>query len=546
MRTYDFVVVGSGFGGSVSAMRLTEKGYSVLVLERGKRYRDEDFPRSNWNIRKFLWAPLLRCFGIQEITLLRHIMVLHGSGVGGGSLVYANVLMEPDERLFDAPAWRDLADWKTLLRPHYDMAKHMLGVAPHPYLTPPDRVLQQIAAERGTADTFRPANVGIFFGEPGQEGRSVPDPYFGGRGPSRAGCIGCGGCMVGCRHNAKNTLVKNYLYFAEQWGAEIRAESEVIDIRPLPAGEPDGARYEVIYRRSTAWPLTAARQRVRARNVVVAAHALGTMRLLFHCRDVSRSLPRISQRLGTMVRTNNEALNGATSREADIDLSSGAAITSIFRLNENTYVEPVRYPHGSSFMRLLAMPMIEGGGGVLARLGRLLMKIARHPGDFLYANFTRRWAKGTTILLMMQTDDSTLRFRLGRSLFTAFRRGVVSQPVPGQKITAPVELAHGLAHDYAARINGIPQDTVPETLLGIPSTAHLLGGCPMGRSEADGVINTRCEVFNYPGLYVIDGSIVPGNPGINPSLTIAALAEYAMSHIPDRAKASAAEQFVPG
>ncbi|MCS7072251.1 MAG: GMC family oxidoreductase N-terminal domain-containing protein, partial [Anaerolinea sp.] len=281
MPTWDFVVVGSGFGGSVSAMRLTEKGYSVLVLERGKRFHDRDFPRTNWNIFKYLWLPALRCFGIQQISFFNDIMVLHGSGVGGGSLVYANVLMEPGAELFDAPGWRDLADWKTVLQPHYETARRMLGVTRNPCITPADIVLQEIASERGQGDTFQMADVGIFFGEPG---KTVPDPYFNGAGPERTGCTACGGCMVGCRVGAKNTLVKNYLYFAEKQGAIIQAESEVTDIRPLPDGQPDGARYEVIYRRSTAWPWSRSTRSVRARSVVISAHAIGTMKLLFRCR----------------------------------------------------------------------------------------------------------------------------------------------------------------------------------------------------------------------------------------------------------------------
>ncbi|PJF23387.1 MAG: hypothetical protein CUN56_01115, partial [Phototrophicales bacterium] len=288
-KTFDFIVIGSGFGGSVSAMRLTEKGYDVLVLERGKRYQDQDLPKSNWQIFKFLWMPILRCFGIFEITLLNNVMALHGSGVGGGSLVYGNVLMEPEDKLFDAPGWRELNNWRQELRPHYETAKRMLGVTPNPRLTPADQVIQEIAAEYGGEASFRPTNVAVFFGEPGE---TVPDPYFGGEGPARSGCIFCGGCMVGCRHNAKNTLNKNYLYFAEKWGAEIRPESEVIDIRPLADGQPDGARYEVIYRRSTALPWQRKRYTVRTRNVVVSAHAIGTMKLLFHCRDVSKSLPK--------------------------------------------------------------------------------------------------------------------------------------------------------------------------------------------------------------------------------------------------------------
>ncbi len=314
--TYDFIIIGSGFGGSVSAMRLTEKGYRVLVLERGKRFRDQDFPRTNWNLPKFLWMPALRLFGIMQLSLLNGVLVLHGSGVGGGSLVYANVLMEPSDELFNAPAWRNLADWKTILRPHYDTARRMLGVALNPCLWPADHTLKTLAEQLGRGDTFRATDVGVFFGE---AGKTVPDPYFGGAGPDRAGCTHCGACMVGCRHNAKNTLVKNYLYFAEKQGAEVRAECDVRDIRPLPPNQPDGARYEILYRRTTGLPFQRL-QRVRARQVVLSAGVLGTMRLLFRCRDITHSLPDISPRLGTHVRTNSEALLGVTARHGDCEL----------------------------------------------------------------------------------------------------------------------------------------------------------------------------------------------------------------------------------
>lgn len=526
---FDYTVIGSGFGGSVSAMRLTEKGYSVLVLERGKRFRDQDFPRTNWNVFKYLWLPVARCFGIQQISFMNDIMVLHGSGVGGGSLVYANVLMEPSDALFEAPGWRDLADWKSLLREHYDTAKRMLGVAPNPFMTPADEALRKIAAEKGREHTFRPANVAVFFGEPD---KTVPDPYFDGEGPDRTGCNACGGCMVGCRYGAKNTLVKNYLYFAEKGGAEIRAESEVVDIQPLPEGQPDGARYTLIYRHSTAPFWDRRRRTVRARNVIVSAHAMGTLRLLLRCRDETRTLPHISPQLGTRVRTNSEALVGSTSWDTKTDYSTGPAITSIFSADDVTQVEPVRYSHGSSFMRLLAIPMIEGGTTPLKRLGKTIWHGITHPLEFLYAKFFSQWARRSTILLIMQSEESTMNVSLGRNLFTLFRRSLVSKLPPGVSLSPDPELSHSLTRDFAAKTDGIAQDTIPEALLGIPATAHLIGGCPMGRSAEDGVVNTRCEVFNYPGLYVIDGSIIPANPGINPSLTIAALAEYAMSQIP--------------
>jgi len=530
VETYDFVVIGSGFGGSVSAMRLAEKGYHVLVLERGKRYRDQDFARTNWNVWRSLWLPALRCFGILQMSLLRGVLILHGSGVGGGSLVYANVLMEPDDTLFEAPAWRHLADWKTLLRPHYDTARRMLGVTTNPRLWPADGALKVVATDLGREGTFRPTEVGVFFGE---EGELVPDPYFGGEGPPRAGCIHCGACMVGCRHNAKNTLVKNYLYFAEKWGAEVHAEAQVDGIHPLPAALPGGPRYEITYRRSTTWLFRPPR-RVRARNVVISAGVLGTLKLLFHCRDETRSLPDISSRLGEVVRTNSEELLGATSRDKDVDYSTGLAITSVFHADDVTHVEPVRYPAGSSFMRLLSAPLVDAGNNIALRLLKTLWEIARHPLDFLNTKLFAPWARRSTILLVMQTEDNLLRLRLGRVPFSWFRRNLVAELDTERPIPTKVEIGHRVTRAFAEQTNGIPQGALNESLLNIPTTAHIMGGCAFGHDANEGVVDLNCEVFNYPGLYVVDGSIVPANPGINPSLTITALAEYAMSRIPAR------------
>ncbi len=528
----DFVIIGSGFGGSVSALRLTDKGYRVLVLERGKRFNDSDFPRRNWNLRRYLWMPRLRLFGFQQMTFFKDLLVLHGAGVGGGSLVYANVLMEPSDELFSAPGWRDLADWKALLRPHYDTAKRMLGVTPNPYMGPADRVLQAIAAARGQEDGLRPAEVGIYFGEPGQEGQLVPDPYFGGEGPPRAGCKFCGGCIVGCRHNAKNTLDRNYLFLAEKRGAVIQPECEVTAIEALPEDQPDGARYEIMYRSSTTM-LPQPDRRIRTRGVVVAAGVLGTLRLLFRCRDELGTLPDISSHLGDRVRTNSEALVGVTSRTDEHNYADGVAITSVLKTDAVTHLEPVRYPEGSSFIRMLAAPLIDIRAGLLRRLGQTMLSALRHPMDLFNVKFFAPWARRTTILLVMQTVDNTLRIRTGRGLLTLFRRGLVSEVPDGQMITPDPAETNDLTHSFARQIDGIPLTTFTESIFGMASTAHILGGAPMGRSVEDGVVDTRCEVFNYPGLYIVDGSIVPANPGINPSLTITALAEYAMSQIPE-------------
>ena len=450
----------------------------MRVLERGKRFRDEDFARTNWNVRKALWAPALRCFGILQISPFRDVFVLHGAGVGGGSLGYANVLMAPGDEMFQAPAWRHLADWKSLLDPHYDTARRMLGVAVNPRTWPADILLKEIAAELGTADTWQSTPVGTFFGVPDEEGDEVPDPYFGGEGPARAGCIHCGGCMVGCRYNAKNTLVKNYLYLAEKWGAAVEAEAEVRDIVPLPAGQPDGARYEVVYRSASAL-LFKGERRVRTRNVIAAAGALGTLRLLFRCRDVTGSLPNVSQRLGDLVRTNNESLLGVIARDDTADYSQGIAITSIVHADPITTIEPVRYSAGSSLMRLLTGPIIDGGSG-LSRLARSVWEIISRPADFARTHFRARWAQRTTIILAMQTDDTKLRFRFGRSFFTLFRRGLVSHPDPESGHPSAIEISRKVTRRFAEKINGIPAGSINESLLGIPMTAHILGGCPFG------------------------------------------------------------------
>ncbi|NUM44709.1 MAG: GMC family oxidoreductase [Anaerolineales bacterium] len=531
---YDYIIIGSGFGGSVSAMRLTEKGYRVLVLERGKRFRDEDFPKTNWNIWKYIWMPAVRAFGILELSLLNGVLVLHGSGVGGGSLGYATVLMEPTDELFRAPAWSHLADWKTILRPHYDTALRMLGVTPNPKLWPADHFMCEVATELGQQATFQPTRVGIFFGDPDKEGQEVGDPFFGGEGPKRNGCIHCGGCMVGCRHNAKNTLVKNYLYFAEKWGAEVRAETEVRDIVPLPQPQPDGARYEVRVRNSTAiMPRaeTGSGNRLRARNVIVSASAIGTMRLLFRCKEITGSLPNLSKRLGDNVRTNSEALLGSISRESKHDFSQGIAITSIFNADAITSVEPVRYPAGSGLMRMLGAPLLADGDSLGVRWLKALGMLVTHPIDFLRTHFLPGWANHATILLVMQTAENMMFVRPGRNLFTGFRRGLVTTPDKENSVPAKIEIGHEVTRKYAEKTNGIPAGSIVETLLNIPTTAHFIGGVPFGKTAEDGVIDLDCQVHNYPGLYVIDGSIVPANPGVNPSLTITALAEYAMSRV---------------
>ena len=546
-KVYDYVIIGSGFGGSVSAMRLTEKGYSVLVLEKGKRFNDSDFAKTNWQYWKYLWMPAIRAFGILQISILKGVMVLHGAGVGGGSLGYANVLEVPTDETFATSAWNQNVPWGKVLKPHYETAKKMLGVARNPKLWQADDILKQMADERGMSQTFRATDVGAYFGEPNQ---TVADPYFGGEGPARAGCRHCGGCMVGCRYNAKNTLPKNYLYFAEKNGAKVISEAEVVDVTPLhlppnpapfggasrnlggvsrPKGVDKGGRYEVTYQTSTS-PFKGMTS-VKANNVIFSAGVMGTIKLLLNLRDVKKSLTHLSPRLGDMVRTNSEALLGSVARKSDINYSEGVSISSIYNYDELTRIEPVRYPDGSSLMRFLAAPLIDTDVSMPIRLLRFLGWALTHPIDFLKALVLPGWAHNVTILLVMQHADNRMRFRMGRSLFTMFRRGMVTEPEPGYEIHAQVKGSHELTRDFAKHTNGIALGSIGENLLGLPTTAHILGGAPIGKDSSEGVVNENFEVHNYPGMYIIDGSIMPANPGVNPSLTITALAEYAMSKI---------------
>ncbi len=543
-QIYDYVIIGSGFGGSVSAMRLTEKGYSVLLLEKGKRYHDNDFAKSNWQYWKYLWIPAIRAHGILQISILKGVMVLHGAGVGGGSLGYANVLEVPTDETFATSAWNQNVAWGKVLKPHYETAKKMLGVARNPKLWKADDMLKQFAGERGMSQTFRATDVGAYFGE---EGVTVPDPYFNGEGPARAGCRHCGACMVGCRYNAKNTLPKNYLYFAEKNGAKIISEAEVVDIKPLtptplPAPFGDASRgegqrvmagYEIEFKSSTRF-LYGHRQRVQARGVILSAGVMGTIKLLLNLRDVKKSLPNLSPRLGDVVRTNSEALLGSVARKSDINYSEGVSISSIYNHDEITRIEPVRYPDGSSLMRFLAAPLIDTDVSVPIRLLRFLGWALTHPIDFLKALVLPGWAHNVTILLVMQHADNRMRFRMGRSLFTLFRHGMVTEPEPGYEIHAQVKGTHELTRKFAKRTNGIALGSIGENLLGLPTTAHILGGAPIGKDANEGVVNENFEVHHYPGMYIIDGSIMPANPGVNPSLTITALAEYAMSKIENK------------
>lgn len=519
LETYDFIVIGSGFGGSISAMRLAQKGYRVAVLEAGKRWRAEDFPKSNWNAFKYLWAPKLRCFGIQNITLLKGVMVLHGAGVGGGSLVYANTLMRPHDDVFADPAWGDTVDWRRELGPHYETARRMLGVTRNPALEEGEETLRRVSARMGAESTFHAAEVGVYFGSPGV---GAPDPFFAGAGPARSGCVLCGGCMVGCRFHAKNTLDYNYLYFAERFGARVFPETRALRIVPLADG------YEVETRSTTAW-LSARRRSFRAQRVIVAAGVLGTVELLLKNRDEYGTLPRLSPLLGEFVRTNGESLLGATSFEAHRELSRGIAIGAAFHPNSLTKIEGVRYSSGSGAMRLLGVPLTPDGSA-LTRPFKLLFHVLRRLPRMLRLWTVADWARSTVILLVMQTIDQHLRLRLGRSLLGA--RRLEGRPTD-KPIPSYMPVAQEAATILAEELHGEPQNVISEVLLRTPATAHILGGCAIARSADTGVVDAHHEVFGHAGLYVCDGSVVPGNLGVNPSLTISALAErFAASFAP--------------
>jgi cholesterol oxidase len=524
---YDWVIVGSGFGGSVSAHRLTQKGYKVLVIEKGRRFEAEDFPKTNWDLKRWMWNPSLGLKGIFQMSFMKHMTVLHGVGVGGGSLVYANTLPTPKSEFFQSGSWSELADWESELAPHYATAKRMLGATPNPLMTKGDHILQEIAKETGREEHFHPTEVAVYFGEPNKK---VPDPFFDGEGPDRVGCTFCGACMTGCRVGAKNTLDKNYLYLAEKHGAEVVPETEVTAIRPLDGG---GFRVETrgTFSKSNLGEVTADR-------VILSGGVMGTMPLLLQMKEDPEGLPKLSDRVGDFVRSNSEALFGVVSTEKGANFSKGVAITSILHTDEHSHIEPVRYGAGSGFFRTLLAPHAPGPT-IVARLWGALMAFVRRPVLWTRALFVKDMGKQSQVLLYMRSIEGTLRMRLGREIRTGFRRGLVTQvDDPAQAPSAFIEEATELAEKFAEKVHGVPTTLMTETLLGVPSTAHILGGACMGASAETGVINANHEVFNYPGLYVVDGSAISANPGVNPSLTITTLAERAMSQIPAKHIAS--------
>ena len=517
---YDWVIIGSGFGGSVSAYRLTQKGYKVLVLEKGRRFADDDFPKTNWDVKRWMWNPMLGLKGIFQMSFMKHMTVLHGVGVGGGSLVYANTLPTPKSAFFQSGSWSGLKDWETELAPHYATAKRMLGATPNPLETKGDVVMKEIAKDMGREEHCHPTEVAVYFGEPNKK---VPDPYFDGEGPDRTGCNFCGACMTGCRVGAKNTLVKNYLYLAEKNGAEVRPETEVTGIRP---NDGDGYRVETKPTFSKGPTDT-----VTADRVVLSGGVMGTMPLLLQMKEDPAGLPKLSDRVGDFVRSNSESLIAVVSPKKGTNFSKGVAITSILHTDDHSHMEPVRYGAGSGFFRALLAPHAPGPT-VLARLWGGFRSFLRQPIRWLRALFVSDLARPSQVLLYMRTLEGTLRMRLGREWRTGYQRSLITKvDDPSQAPSAFMEEATDLAERFADKTEGVTTTLMTETLLGVPSTAHILGGACMGDSAQTGVINENHEVYNYPGLYVIDGSAISANPGVNPSLTITTLAERAMSLI---------------
>ena len=517
---YDFIVIGSGFGGSVSALRLAEKGYKVAVIEKGKRWNKEDFPKTNWNTRKYMWLPQLGCYGYQNLTQLKHVLIFHGGGVGGGSLVYANQLLIPPDRVFERPEW-GIDNCKEVLMPFYEKARKMLGANPSPQVGKADKCLQEVGIDLTGEDTFHKNDVGIFFG---QAELTVPDPYFDGKGPERTGCTFCGSCMVGCPVGAKNTLDRNYLYLAEGVGVDIIPETEVTGVKP---GKEGG--YEVLTRRSTG--MAHPQKTYSAGGVVFSGGVLGTVKLLMKCRQKGM-LPNISEQLGNYVRTNSEAILGVKSRDKSVDWNDQIAITSGIYADDLTHIEMVRYNKGSDVL-LNLLTLLTDGGGKIPRFFRYLAKIIRHPFKFLSLLWPLGMAASTTIVLVMQTAENYLKLDYKRRWWRLGGRSMNSATPAGQKrAPAYIPIANEVTRRLAEKMNGEPLSLIPEAVFNASTTAHILGGCCMGKEPEEAVVSLNGEIFGYPNLYVADGSVVGANLGVNPSLTITALSEFIMSQMP--------------
>jgi cholesterol oxidase len=520
---YDWLIIGSGFGGSVSALRLSEKGYKVGVVEVGRRFEDEDFAKSTWQLNRFLWAPLLGLRGILRLTPFKDVFVASGAGVGGGSIVYANTLYRAKQEFFQNSQWAGLANWEQELEQPYATAERMLGVNTVPFASPGDKLLQDYAASIGTEETFCRTPVAVFFGEPG---KTVADPFFGGEGPVRTGCISCGACMVGCRVGAKNTLLKNYLWFAEKNGAEVLPNRRVVDIRPIGAADGrDG--YEIRTRSPGLW--RGKTKILRAQGVVVAAGALGTNHLLANCKH-GGSLPNISDRLGRLVRTNSESILAVTLPDDSLKVSQSVAISSSIHTDADTHIEVVTYGEKGDFLNLL-LTLITGEGTRWTRIFLLLRNAVRHPIQFLQTLWPVGWSKKSIGLLVMQSLDNAISFQAKKRWLGGGVRLSTEQDAAMPNPTY-IDAGNKAATWIAAHTGGIAQSSVLEAVANIPMTAHILGGAAIGSDAEHGVIDSEQHVFNYEKLLICDGSALPANPGVNPSLTIVAMTERAMSKIP--------------
>lgn len=520
---YDYIIIGSGFGGSVSALRLVEKGYRVLIIESGKRFRPDDFANTNWNLRKWLWAPKIGCYGIQRIHPLKNVLILAGSGVGGGSLVYANTLLIPPDKFFNDPSWNTLQeDWEKELTPYYKTAKKMLGVTKNVEMSETDKLLYEYSKNIGREKYFKQTEVGVFFGEKGKE---VDDPFFEGEGPKRTGCTKKGHCMVGCRDGGKNSLDKNYLWLAENLGLEILPEHKVVSVTQSKNGT-----YNIYSKKVTGISSLHKKKTFVSKGVIFSAGALGTNELLLKCKGKGY-LDKLSNKIGHRARTNSEVMTGLTAnRKSDFKIE-GVSITSGVYVNDNTHIEVVRYPKGSSAMNILTTLLIDKTGKI-PRVFKLIKEIIIHPVRFLHISIPYRWAELSTILLVMQSTDNKIRLINKRRWWFPFKK-VLTSISGNKKIPAYIQEANDAAREMAHKVNGIPQSAITEVLFNSPVSAHLIGGCTMGKNINEGVIDKYHRVFGYKNMYVIDGSSIPANLSVNPSLTITAMAERAMSYIPD-------------
>jgi len=532
---FDFIVIGSGFGGSVSAHRLAEKGYRVAVMEMGRRWTPDNLPHSSWSIHRWIWRPNLGLRGFFNLRFFKHATIFHGCAVGGGSITYASTLLSPPEKVWEAGSWTGLADWKAEMPQHYGTASRMLGVTENRILGPADLLLKKAAEAAGFGHTFYCTNVGIFQPAEGQPGnQTFPDPFFEGEGPARTTCIACGGCMMGCRYGAKNTLDLGYLYLAEKHGARVFPETRVVNVKPLGGISDGSAGYEVDTVKSTAF-IRRQPRRFTCRGVIFSASSLGTMELLFKLKEKG-SLPAISSQLGQHVRTNSESLIGARTPGYSQDVSQGVAIGSGIYIDEHTHIEAVRYPRGSDAMGFLTTILTNGRPGpqrIALWLKNVIVSLLRHPFKTVRVLQPLGWAREFVCLLCMQALDGEIEMRWQRPWFWPFRKFLVSR---GDKVPTYIPKANEFAQRYAQLTGGFPMSMLPEILFDVPGTAHCIGGCVIADSSTHGVVDSHHRVFHYKNMYICDGSVVAANLGVNPSLTITALAERAMSFIPAAAE----------